>query len=103
MSKYEFKAINLIAETFEKHEAKFRVFNMQGQEELVAGFSVDGGPNVMMNEETVSAGREDGTGGNGAARGIDTDSVDGQESFAAFLRMVSADIGAETTDVEDIA
>lgn len=39
------------------------------------------------NEETVSAGREDGTGGNGAARGIDTDSVDGQESFAAFLRM----------------
>lgn len=250
MSKYEFKAINLIAETFEKHEAKFRVFNMQGQEELVAGFYVDGGPNVMMkfitrdndndiaarifglitktpkekrtrimeacnvlnrkirfmkfyldtdgdinveydfpvhssdecigemafeifvrtmhildneyevfmkalyteeeldvrepslpselrelleglrgdldlpsglrslldgleesetdeasedNEETVSAGREDGTGGNGAARGIDTDSVDGQESFAAFLRMVSADIGAETTDVEDIA
>lgn len=48
MSKYEFKAINLIAEVFEKHEAKFRVFNMQGQEELVAGFSVDGGPNVMM-------------------------------------------------------
>lgn len=48
MSKYEFKAINLIAEAFEKHDAKFRVFNIRGQEELVAGFSVDAGPNVMM-------------------------------------------------------
>lgn len=48
MTKYEFKGINLIAEAFEKHDAKFRVINIHGQEELVAGFSVDGGPNVMM-------------------------------------------------------
>ena len=48
MSKYEFKAINLIAETFEKYEVKFHVFNTQGQEELDAGFPVNGGPNVMM-------------------------------------------------------
>lgn len=48
MSQYEFKAINLIAEAFEKHDAKFRVFNIRGQEELVAGFSVDAGPNVIM-------------------------------------------------------
>lgn len=249
MSKYEFKAINLIAETFEKHEAKFRVFNMQGQEELVAGFSVDGGPNVMMkfitrdNDNDVAArifgmitktpkekrdrvmeacnvlnrkirfmkfyldtdgdinveydfpvhssdecigemafeifvrtmhildneyevfmkalyteeeldvrkpslpselrelleglrgdpdvpnglsslldgleeceidetsedskenddeSCEDGTGVNGAAKGMDTDCVDGQESFAAFLRMVSADIGAEPNNAENI-
>ena len=32
MSKYEFKGINLIAEAFEKHDAKFRVINNHGQE-----------------------------------------------------------------------
>lgn len=250
MSKYEFKAINLIAEAFEKHEAKFRVFNMQGQEELVAGFSVDGGPNVMMkfiirdndndvaarifglitkipkekrarvmeacnvlnrkirfmkfyldtdgdinveydfpvhssddcigemafeifvrtmhildneyevfmkalyteeeldvreprlpselrelleglrgdpdlpsglrslldgleedgtdessedSEEVDDESCKDGIGVNGATKGTDTDSVDGQESFAAFLRMVSADMGADSNNAEDIA
>lgn len=250
MSKYEFKAINLIAETFENHEAKFRVFNMHGQEELVAGFSVDGGPNVMMRfitrdndndvaarifglitktpkekrarvmeacnilnrkirymkfyldtdgdinveydfpvhssdecigemafeifvqtmhildneyevfmkalyteeeldvrgpglpnelrelleglrgdpdlpsglrsllggleegnsdelsedgEQTDDESSDDGTGANVVAKGMNTDSIDGQESFAAILRMVSADDGADPNNVEDIA
>lgn len=48
MSKYEFKGINLIAEAFEKNNLKFSVLNLHGQEELVAGFPVDGGPSVMM-------------------------------------------------------
>lgn len=48
MSKYEFKAINLIAETFEKRGVKFDVVNRHGSEQLLAGFSVDCGPNVIM-------------------------------------------------------
>lgn len=48
MSKYEFKAINLIAETFEKHGVKFDVVNHHGSEQLLAGFPVDCGPNVIM-------------------------------------------------------
>ena len=48
MSKYEFKATNLLAETFEAHDVQFHVYNMQGQEALVSWFSVDGGPNVMI-------------------------------------------------------
>lgn len=48
MSKYEFKAINLIAETFEKRDVKFDVVNHRGSEQLLAGFSVDCGPNVIM-------------------------------------------------------
>lgn len=48
MNKYEFNAINLIAETFEKHGAKFDVVSHYGSEQLLAGFSVDCGPNVIM-------------------------------------------------------
>lgn len=48
MSKYEFKAINLITETFEKRGVKFDVVSHHGSEQLLAGFSVDCGPNVIM-------------------------------------------------------
>lgn len=48
MNKYEFKAINLIAETFEKRGVKFDVVSHHGSEQLLAGFSVDCGPNVIM-------------------------------------------------------
>lgn len=48
MSKYEFKATNLIAETFEKRRVKFDVVSHHGSEQLLAGFSVDCGPNVIM-------------------------------------------------------
>ena len=33
---------------FEEHEVKFHVINMHGQEEVLAGFSVDNGPKVIM-------------------------------------------------------
>lgn len=61
MNKYEFKAINLIAETFEKRGVKFDVVSHHGSEQLLAGFSVDCGPNVIMrfiscdNDNDVSA------------------------------------------------
>ena len=48
MSKYEFKATNLIAETFEKRGVKFDVVSHDASEELRAGFSVDCGPLVIM-------------------------------------------------------
>lgn len=48
MNKYEFNATNLIAETFEKHGVKFDVVSHHGSEQLLAGFSVDCGPNVIM-------------------------------------------------------
>lgn len=48
MNKYEFKATNLIAETFEKRGVKFDVVNHHGSEQLLAGFSVDCGPNVII-------------------------------------------------------
>lgn len=48
MNKHEFKAINLIAETFEKRGVKFDVVSHHGSEQLLAGFSVDCGPNVIM-------------------------------------------------------
>ncbi len=48
MNQYEFKATNLIAETFEKHGVKFDVVNHHGGEQLLAGFSVECGPNVIM-------------------------------------------------------
>lgn len=48
MNKYEFKAINLIAETSEKRGVKFDVVSHHGSEQLLAGFSVDCGPNVIM-------------------------------------------------------
>lgn len=48
MSKYEFKAINLIAENFEKHGVKFDVVSLHRSEQLLAGFPVDCGPNVIM-------------------------------------------------------
>lgn len=48
MNKYEFNAANLIAETFEKRGVKFDVVSHHGSEQLLAGFSVDCGPNVIM-------------------------------------------------------
>lgn len=48
MSKYEFNATNLIAETFEKRDVKFDVVSHHDSEQLLAGFSVDCGPNVIM-------------------------------------------------------
>lgn len=48
MNKYEFNAINLIAETFEKRGVKFDVVSHHGSEQLLAGFSIDCGPNVIM-------------------------------------------------------
>lgn len=48
MNEYEWKATNLMAQTFEKHGAKFEVVNSDGVEQLLAGFSVDCGPKVMM-------------------------------------------------------
>lgn len=48
MSKYEFKATNLIAETFEKRGVNFDVVSHHGSEQLLAGYSVDCGPNVIM-------------------------------------------------------
>lgn len=48
MNKYEFKTINLIAETFEKRGVKFDVVSHHGSEQILAGFSVDCGPNVIM-------------------------------------------------------
>lgn len=48
MNKYEFNATNLIAETFEKRGVKFEVMSHHGSEQLLAGFSVDCGPNVIM-------------------------------------------------------
>lgn len=48
MSKYEFKGTNLIAGTFEKCGVKFDVVNNHRSEQLLAGFSVDCGPNVIM-------------------------------------------------------
>lgn len=48
MKTYEFKAINLIAEIFEKRGVKFDVVSHHGSEQLLAGFPVDSGPNVIM-------------------------------------------------------
>ena len=48
MNKYEFNATNLIAETFEKRGVKFDVVSHYGSEQLLANFSVDCGPNVIM-------------------------------------------------------
>ena len=48
MSKYEFKATNLIAETFEKRGVRFDVKNVRGDEVVCAGFPIDCGPKVIM-------------------------------------------------------
>lgn len=62
MNKYEFNATNLIAETFEERGVKFDVVSHHGIEQLLAGFSVDCGPNVIMrfisrdNDNDVAAG-----------------------------------------------
>ena len=48
MKKYEFNATTLIAETFEKRGVKFDVVSHYGSEQLLAGFSIDCGPNVIM-------------------------------------------------------
>ena len=47
-NKYEFKATKLIADHFEKCGVKFRVINMPGQEEVLAGFCVTNGPKTDM-------------------------------------------------------
>ena len=46
MNKYEFKAINLITQTFEKHGVKFKVVEAPSAEIIIAGFSINGGPQV---------------------------------------------------------
>lgn len=48
MNKYEFHATNLIAETFEKKGVKFDVVSYCGNEQLLAGFPIECGPNVIM-------------------------------------------------------
>lgn len=48
MDKYEFNAINLIAEAFEARNVKFNVVNHQEAEQLMAAFSVKCGPNVFV-------------------------------------------------------
>ena len=48
MKKYEFNATNLIAEIFEERGIHFDVVSRNGREQLLAGFSVDCGPNVVM-------------------------------------------------------
>ena len=47
-SKFKFKAINLIAETFEQRDVKFDVVYPNGSEQILAGFFVDCGPCVIM-------------------------------------------------------
>ena len=62
MNKYEYNATNLIAEAFEERGVKFDVVSHHGNEQLLAGFSVDCGPNVIMrfisrdNDNDVAAG-----------------------------------------------
>ena len=46
MNEYEFKAINLMTQTFEKHGVKFKVVEAPSAEIIVAGFSINGGPQV---------------------------------------------------------
>lgn len=48
MNKYEFKATNLIAKTFEGYGVKFRVIQENGLEEVQAGFPIECGPAVLM-------------------------------------------------------
>lgn len=48
MKKYEFHATKIIAKAFEEHGAKFDVIAHHGMEQLVAGFPVRSGPNVIM-------------------------------------------------------
>lgn len=48
MNKYEFKPTNLIAETFEERNVKFNVVRYPSSEQLLAGFSIDCGPNVII-------------------------------------------------------
>ncbi len=48
MNKYEFNATNLIAETFEKRGIIFDVVSHNDSEQILAGFSVECGPNVIM-------------------------------------------------------
>lgn len=60
MGNYQLKAINYIAETFQRHSIKFYGLRHPDSEELLANFSVDCGPNVMLrfcshdNENDVS-------------------------------------------------
>ena len=48
MEEYEFKAIQLIAEAFEARNIKYIVKSYQEAEQLMAGFSIDCGPNVFV-------------------------------------------------------
>lgn len=61
MNKYKFNATNLIAEVFEKNDVKFKVVCDHNSEQLLADFSVNCGPNVIVryisrdNDNDVSA------------------------------------------------
>lgn len=48
MNKYKFKATNLIAETFEYHDVKFSIASNHENEQIIAGFPIDCGPNAIV-------------------------------------------------------
>lgn len=47
MANYVFSATNNIAEVFDEHNVKYKVINMNGQEEVLAGFSVENRPVIL--------------------------------------------------------
>ena len=58
MEKYAYKATNLIAEAFEEQGVKFDVVTRPDHEQILAGFSVECGPNIIIRFITTD-GRND--------------------------------------------
>lgn len=58
MEKYAYKATNLIAEAFEEQGVKFYVVTRPDHEQILAGFSVECGPNIIIRFITTD-GRND--------------------------------------------
>ena len=48
MNEQKFKAIDLVAEAFEKHGFKFRIYKSEDQGELVVGFPIEGGSTILV-------------------------------------------------------
>ena len=48
MNNYRYKATNLIAESFEAHDFKYDVESLGDFEQVLAGFSINCGPSVIM-------------------------------------------------------
>ena len=48
MNNYRYKATNLIAESFEAHDIKYDVESLGDFEQVLAGFSINCGPSVIM-------------------------------------------------------